>query len=219
MIMEDASAMELFRIALNRNLSMDVHVGGITVGLALLFLLFMLFVRLRTFRGLREFEIDEAELGIGDQKILLRPNTTDLQIAYKIWVELSTRKIGLPIDLDHDVLLEVYDSWYEFFSVTRNHIKDVPATRFRRKDTEQIIRLSVDILNLGVRPHLTRWQARFRRWYGQQLAKEENDTADPQSIQAMFPDYDELVADLRIVNQRLILYRQRLYDLLAGQPH
>ncbi len=211
--------MELFRIALNRNLSMDVHVGGITVGLALLFLLFMLFVRLRTFRGLREFEIDEAELGIGNQKILLRLNTTDLQIAYKIWVELSTRKIGLPIDLDHDVLLEVYDSWYEFFSVTRNHIKDVPATRFRRKDTEQIIRLSVDILNLGVRPHLTRWQARFRRWYGQQLAKEENDTADPQSIQAMFPDYDELVADLRIVNQRLILYRQRLYDLLAGQPH
>lgn len=213
--------MELLQISLDRNLNMDVHVGGITVGLALLFLLFILLVRFRTFRfrWLREFEIDEAELGIGDQKILLRPNTTDLQIAYKIWVELSTRKIGLPIDLDHDVLVEVYDSWYEFFSVTRNHIKDVPATRFRRKDTEQIIRLSIDILNLGVRPHLTRWQARFRRWYGQQLAKEENQTADPQSIQAMFPDYDELVADLCIVNQRLILYRQRLYDLLAGQRH
>ena len=101
-------------------------------------------------------------MGIGGQKIFLRPNTTDLQIAYKIWVELSTRKIGLPIDLNHDVLLEVYDSWYEFFSVTRNHIKDVPATRFRRKDTEQIIMLSIDILNLEVRPHLTRWQARFR---------------------------------------------------------
>jgi hypothetical protein len=217
--METASAMELLRISLDRNLSMDVHVGGTTVGLALLFLLFTLLVRFRTFRRLREFEIDEAELGIANQKILLRANTADLQIAYKIWVELSTRKIGLPIDLDHDVLLEVYDSWYEFFSVTRNHIKDVPATRFRRKETEQIIRLSIDILNLEVRPHLTRWQARFRRWYEQQLAKEENQTADPQSIQAMFPQYDELVADLCIVNQRLVLYRQTLYDLLAGHRH
>ena len=55
----------------------------------------------------RSFEIDEAQLGLGEQKIILRPNDTDRQIAYKIWVELSTRKIGLPIDLENDVISEI----------------------------------------------------------------------------------------------------------------
>ncbi len=60
-------------------------------------------------------EIDEAEIGIEPGKIKLRPNFTDRQVAYQIWVELSTRKIGLEIDLAHDVISEVYDSWHKFF--------------------------------------------------------------------------------------------------------
>lgn len=65
--------------------------------------------------SLKHFDIDEAQLGLGDQSITLRPNDIDRQIAYKIWVELSTRKIGLEVDLEHDVLAEVYDSWHTFF--------------------------------------------------------------------------------------------------------
>lgn len=33
-------------------------------------------------------------------KALGRPNLDDQQIAYAIWIELSTREIGLPIDPD-----------------------------------------------------------------------------------------------------------------------
>src|SRR5271170_6786236 len=139
-------------------------------------------------RSWRSFEIDQAQFGLGQQKISLRPNDTDRQIAYKIWVELSTRKIGLPIDLDDDVIVEIYDSWYNFFFVTRDLIKDVPVSRFRRKDTEQIIRLSIDVLNSGLRPHLTKWQARFRRWYEHSLAKDERATIHPQDVQKTFPD-------------------------------
>jgi len=51
----------------------------------------------------KNFEIDQADIGIGDQKFTFKPNMTDKQVAYAIWVELSTRKIGLPIDFDHDV--------------------------------------------------------------------------------------------------------------------
>ncbi|WP_208529061.1 hypothetical protein [Pseudomonas aeruginosa] len=80
-----------------------------------------------------DYEIDEAELGIGEQKIKLRPNIVDKQIAYKVWVELSTRKIGLPIDLDNDVISEVYDSWFSFFSVTRELIKDVPVVEVSKE--------------------------------------------------------------------------------------
>ena len=160
----------LIRIVLRPDLNFDAHIDGIIILGLIVLLLLAIFLRRNLLPSFRSMEIDEAEFGVGDQKIKFRPNTTDLQIAYKIWVELSTRKIGLPIDLDHDVISEIYDSWYGFFSVTRDHIKELPATRFRRKDTERIIRLSIDVLNSGVRPHLTRWQARFRRWYEKALA-------------------------------------------------
>jgi hypothetical protein len=139
-----------------------------------------------------------------------------MQIAYKIWVELSTRKIGLPIDLEDDVVADIYDSWYSFFSVTRELIKDVPVSRFRRKDTEQIVRLSIEVLNMGIRPHLTKWQARFRRWYEQELTKEDNAKLHPQDIQKSFPQFQELASDIALVNQRLINYRQKMYELVTS---
>jgi|SRR6516225_771638 hypothetical protein len=167
-------------------------------------------------RSWRAFEIDQAQFGLGQQKISLRPNETDRQIAYKIWVELSTRKIGLPIDLDDDVITEIYDSWYNFFSVTRDLIKDVPVSKFRRKDTEQIIRLSIEVLNSGLRPHLTKWQARFRRWYERALASDESATLHPQDVQKTFPDFAALKTDIETVNQRLILYRDKMYELVTN---
>jgi len=167
-------------------------------------------------RSWRTFEIDEAQFGLGQQKLTLRPNEMDRQIAYKIWVELSTRKIGLPINLDDDVIIEIYDSWYNFFSVTRELIKDVPVSKFRRKDTEKIIRLSIEVLNSGLRPHLTKWQARFRRWYDRTLAHDESAQLHPQDVQKKFPNYSELKTDLEAVNQRLIRYREKMYELVTN---
>ncbi len=166
--------------------------------------------------GIADYEIDEAELGIGEQKIKLRPNIVDKQIAYKVWVELSTRKIGLPIDLDNDVISEVYDSWFSFFSVTRELIKDVPVSKFQRKETEMIIRLSIDVLNQGLRPHLTHWQARYRRWYERELSVSDNHDIEPQALQKKYPRYEELSADLLAVNKRLIGYRNRMYCIISN---
>ena len=164
----------------------------------------------------KRLEIDQAQLGIGNQKVILRPNETDRQIAYKMWVELSTRKIGLPVDLEDDVISEVYDSWYDFFSVTRELLKDVPVSKFRRKDTERIIRLSVDVLNTGLRPHLTKWQARFRHWDRHVLNEEKRLVKSPQETQKEFPDYESLKRDLETVNERLIKYREKMYELIAN---
>ncbi|WP_282875599.1 hypothetical protein [Pseudomonas peli] len=163
----------------------------------------------------RDFEIDEAEFGIGDQKIKLKPNIIDKQIAYKVWVELSTRKIGLPIELDNDVVYEIYDSWFNFFSITRELIKDVPVSKFQRKETERIIRLSIDVLNHGLRPHLTKWQARYRRWYEHQINTAGNNDLDPQTLQRKYPKFEELEADLLEVNKRLMGYREKMYNIIS----
>ena len=164
----------------------------------------------------RSYEIDAAEIGVGNNKISIRPNTVDSQIAYRIWVELSTRKLGLPIDDENDVISEVYDSWYGFFSVARGLIGDIPATKLRRKDTKSIVNLSIDVLNLGLRPHLTRWQAKYRNWFESRVELGENQSKSPQEIQREYPEYQLLMADLKQVNKRIILYRDHMYRLAVG---
>ena len=166
----------------------------------------------------KNFEIDQADIGIGDQKFTFKPNMTDKQVAYAIWVELSTRKIGLSIDFENDVISEIYDSWHGFFTVTRDLVKGIPAQKVRRDSTQKIIRLSIEVLNEGLRPHLTRWQARFRHWYERELRKYDasngEEVLDPQLIQERFPKFDELKTDMERVNQSLIKYRQQMYRLV-----
>ena len=167
---------------------------------------------------IRSFEIDQAEFGVGKTKFRFRPNLADRQVAYAIWVELSTRKIGLPIDFEHDVITEIYDSWYEFFSVTRELVKGVPIAQVKRDSTQAIIRLSIEVLNEGLRPHLTRWQARFRRWYEHELKRldqsADEKVIDPQQIQVHFPQYDALKDDMERVNQALVRYRAKMRELV-----
>ena len=123
----------------------------------------------------------------------------------------------MQIDLDHDVISEVYDSWHTFFQVTRELLKDVPVNKFRRHDTEEIIRISIGVLNDGLRPHLTTWQARFRRWYEHELKNDDASKLSPQEIQRNFPDYKELSEDILKVNGRLIAYRQVMHELITGR--
>lgn len=212
---DEKHAHDIASIVLAEDWSMTVHISPLPL-LVVLVIVILVWLGLRwwfQFR-LKDFEIDGAELGFGDQKISFKPNDTDRQIAYSIWVELSTRKVGLPIDMENDVIAEVYDSWYAFFAVTRELIKGIPVSRVRGSSTSQIVNLSVEVLNEGLRPHLTKWQARFRHWYERQM---ENKTdADPQELQKGFPAYDELAKDLLEVNQRLIAYRAKMNELVRG---
>ena len=209
----------LFLVHLDESLDLTLRVDAYFVGVVLVMILAIValrFFRRGLFRRVRSFEIEEAELGLGNQSITLRPNDADRQIAYRIWVELSTRKIGLAINLDDDVVYEIYDSWYSFFSVTRELLKDVPASKFSRSETKEIIDLTIRVLNDGIRPHLTRWQARFRRWYERELERDANGTLSPQDIQKRFSEFEALSKDLVEVNARLIAFRHQMHRVLVG---
>jgi hypothetical protein len=162
-----------------------------------------------------EFEIDEAEIGIGNHKVKIKPSEQDLQIAYQLWVELNTRKIGLKIDKENDVITELYNSWYEFFHISRELIKSIPVRKVRaNKSTRELIDLSFKILNEAIRPHLTKWQAKFRKWYEAEKEKEENNNLTPQELQKRYPEYEELEKDLLHVNEVLISYKEVLEKLI-----
>lgn len=203
-------------LTIDDNFAVSLFVNGWVTGVALFVVMILIVWQLWQYRGyFKSFEVDQAEIGIGQQKFKLAPNETDRQIAYKIWVELSTRKIGLKIDLEHDVVEEVYDSWHTFFGVTRELIKDVPVRKFRRPATEKIVGMSIEVLNEGLRPHLTQWQARFRRWYERQAKHEDFALKTPQEIQQEFPAFRELSEDLLAVNKKLMAYRAKMRQLIG----
>lgn len=168
-------------------------------------------------RRLPSWSVVEAEVqlgGIGTVKI--RPSYEDIQVAHKARVELVTRKAALPFDEDHDVITEVYNSWYALFHEMRSLTKTIPAEKVRgSKDTQELVRLLVDALNKGLRPHLTQWQARFRHWYEEAI--KQNPGKSPQEVQRDYPQYRELVGDLIKVNKQLVEYANVIKQIAQGK--
>jgi len=154
--------------------------------------------------------IDEVELGIGtNSKVKFKFSREDREIAYKLWVEMSTRKIILPFEKENDVIVEVYDSWYSFFGIARGLLKDIPVEKLN--SSKQLISVTDRVLNKCLRPHLTKWQARFRKWYNLQL--DSNSDLTPQEIQYTYPHYNELVKELKAINKNIDYYGEVLKKL------
>jgi len=147
--------------------------------------------------------------------VQLKPNNEDIQIAHRIWTELMTRKAAQPIDIEHDVIIEIYNSWYALFGRIRQLISDIPGHLLRKeKSTQELVRIATQTLNNGLRPHLTRWQARFRYWYEHSSEKMRENC--PQDCQKQFPQYEELIDDMTTVNQQLIQYAGELEKIVRG---
>jgi len=203
---------DILNIGIKENLALSIDIYVPLVILIILLSLCCWF----TLRRHNNFDLVELEISLGDiGKATLKPNYTDVQIAHKIWTELVTRKAAVKIDPEHDVIVEVYNSWYELFQRIRVLISEIPAEQIRKsQSTQTLVDIATRSLNEGLRPHLTRWQARFRNWYDHQ--DEMLKTLTPQEVQKQFEQYDELVEDLKKVNDELISYAHELKKISEG---
>lgn len=165
------------------------------------------------------WDITQQTISAFGQTVTIKPNVDVARIAHKTWTELASRKAAIQFEEDNDVITEVYDSWYALFKEVRLLVKEIPAEKIRTDpEMRKLVRLMMETLNRGLRPHLTKWQARFRRWLDHELKKYEGqDYISIQEIQKKFPDYDELVADLRQVNNFLLEYAEALEELAHGK--
>lgn len=202
------------------NLILTINCVIIIVIILILILFFTpvknIFYRFDPFKN-NDIEIQGGDIGIGSNNIKFKPNKKDREIAYKLWVELSTRKLGMPLDIDNDVIYEIYNSWYEFFKITRDSLKEFPVGKLENNNSIEIIDIAICVLNGDLRKHLTKWQGKFRHWYEIEINKQENNNLSPQDIQKKFPEYDDLINDLMDVNITLINYTNLLYSIVFGK--
>lgn len=208
--------MNLFSLTLTTEGGLRVEAAWWLIVLMLVAIGGIIFVRRHQLFGKASYlEVNEAEIGIGSGKVKLKANLDDLQIGFKFWTELTTRKIGLPLDEEHDVLVEVYNSWYEFFGIAREMIKAIPVSKVRTSDTtKELVLISVHILNQELRPHLTRWQARYRRWWDHVVVDPSHKDIPPQQLQRTYPQYVELMAEMKAVNAKLVIFSNHLKKMI-----
>ena len=206
--------MTLFRLYISEKYLLGIEVSPWVW--AFVFLLILVFVVWR--RVNRQHHVVEVNInlgGIGCMKIC--PSWEDVQIAHQIWTELVTRKAAIPVDPENDVIAEIYDSWYALFQRTRQLIGDIPGKCIRReKSTQQLVKIATESLNLGLRPHLTKWQARYRNWW--RNSDEALKSSTPQEQQKKFPQYDELMDEMLAVNKLMIEYAAQLQKIVKGTP-
>lgn len=149
-------------------------------------------------------------------KYIIERNYENIELAHKIHTELTTRKAALPIDPDNDVIKEIYDSWYNLFKITREELKNLSGECLLDNDSKELVELTTKILNDGLRPHLTTYQARFRKWYDEELEKPASKGKSPQEIQRKFPEYSSLIESMQEVNNLLIEYSKQLNKFITG---
>ena len=173
--------------------------------LILLAVLLLLFFGKKTIRKLQSALPNESKItvktGLVDFDFPIKRSYENIQIANRIYIELVTRKAALPIDEDKDVIDEIYTSWYTLFKIIREEIKNIPGENITANSSaRELIQLTIEILNKGLRPHLTKYQADFKRWYSVEILKDENKNISPQEVQKKYRDFIELIKSMKVSN-------------------
>ena len=162
----------------------------------------------------KKFKIVTMNINIANiGSVSIEKNRDISKIAHKAWVEIMTRKVGLLFEEDKDVIVEVYNSWYALFGIIRELLKEIEPMK-KDAEIEKLEDILIKTLNYGLRPHLTKWQAKFRRWYEQEIGIEENQKLSPQEIQRKYDKYDELVEDLKKTNKQMVQFAKELRKLI-----
>ncbi|MGD9715008.1 MAG: hypothetical protein AB7V46_23550 [Thermomicrobiales bacterium] len=161
------------------------------------------------------WEVQEITPNLFGTQWRISRNRRTAQLAHEAYVELITRKAAIPYEEGHDVIVEIYDSWYTLFTEIRRLARELPADALvRDKDLRRLHDLLITVLNQALRPHLTEWQSRFRHWYAG--ARRAGTDESPQEIQRRIPEYERLVEGLKDANQTLITLGEELRKLAHG---
>jgi hypothetical protein len=198
------------------NNSLIIVIGPVLLLLILIIIVIYLIVNRKLFYWKR-WKCVNMNISIGSiGSISLQPNNDIAQVAHAAWSELITRKAAIPFDEENDVIIEVFNSWYELFKEYRRLIKIIPPNEIRdNKNARTLEEILIKALNNGLRPVLTKWQARLRKWVSEN--QENYKYLSPQDLEKQFPLYKDLISDIRRVNEQLIEFSQVLNLIAHGE--
>lgn len=192
------------------DIELTLELSVLIITSIVLFVIFLLLlVSLTKNKG--KITIDGADIGLNDICFHVCTNRTDRSIAYKIWVEIKTRAIGVNIDLEKDIVRIIHESYYMLFKKTRELIEEIPSNQL--KASKELIFLTINFLNDIMRPYLTKWGVVFNEWYDKEKQDPKSIKESPVDIQKRFLKYNEMVNDLLLINARVVAFTKKLEEI------
>jgi len=185
---------------------LDVRFGPVFV-LAFTIAVGMLLVRSRP----RRWRAQSVNFGFGAASVTIEPNDAVARAAHQAWIEISTRA-GAAGFSENDLIVEVYDSWYELFRLLRRIATELPTHKgLQSSEAQLLLDALVSALNEGLRPHLTLRQAAFREWWGhEQPVRGET----PQARQQRYPEYGAVMSEIELAAKNLRQSADALWSLV-----
>lgn len=144
------------------------------------------------------------------------PNLTDLTfavtpsnegVAWRLFVEASTRVSTQPLDRETGVVREALDSLYGLFQSVREILLQAGPTA-GTGSTKTVEHLAIGMLNQQMRPFMAKWHARLAEW----------ERANPDAPESQWPENAQCRAELETMRQGLLQYVEGLGEL-AGVRH
>ena len=147
---------------------------------------------------------------IENRTTLLKFN--DSHFASKIYIELITRKAAIPIDLEKDVIEEIYNSWYVLYKIIRAEMSTLSPSNFQGYSLDSPLGIAMKILIEIIGSHLTEHQAKFRHWLDKAKKDSKFKKFSPQEIQKKYPEYLSLTKSLLRANSQLLDISKKLKE-------
>lgn len=117
------------------------------------------------------------------------------RVSWKLFVETVTRVSTQPLNDTAGLLREAMTSLYGLFQVVREILKEtLPSSAQGRAPTVE--QLAITMLNLELRPFLSRWHPALRSW----------EEANPNRGETMWPENDACRRELAQVQARIRQY-------------
>lgn len=95
-------------------------------------------------------------------------------VAWQLFIESTTRISVQPLDADAGLLRETMNSLYSLFTTTRKVLMASEPSR-RATHGPTVEHLAISMLNHEIRPFLSRWHPRLRRWEAEHPGTPEQD--------------------------------------------
>lgn len=122
---------------------------------------------------------------------------TERKAAWELYIELITRIAVEPLESDQGVLREALSSLYSLFGTTRETLKKAgPGVGV---SPNSVGGLAVAVLNLGLRPLLTKWHPLLQDWEAQRTPKvsvQKHEKAWPQEAELRL-EFEKLRLELK----------------------
>jgi hypothetical protein len=126
-------------------------------------------------------------------------------VAWRLYVEVSTRVSTQPLASDDGLLREALSSLYSLFTTTRELLKSSRPTVREEKGEQSVEHFAITMLNTELRPFLSRWHPRLKRF----------EHANPASPETEWEFNEQCRAELAEVSRNTLRYAYA-FARLAG---